>query len=228
MSMEHIHYIHTYRLLVHTLWTKNWTQCLEQLLTNRLHEQQNRYWSQYFQTLEIERETEFLSRQSPHSPIELSNRQAGTHTCTQKHKRDKRSFASILSLHKMGIQTLLIDSRFFLYSCVCHCSSSAHKQCPCSYALTHKLPSSFSQLCYSCWSCSSTTHHPSTHIRCYYPTSATNFHNPFLASSSSSSSSPLSPPHTTKNRIPREKINSTLLSVQFQKHTKPKTAPPKK
>jgi hypothetical protein len=129
----------------------------------------------------------------------------------------------------MGIQTLLTDSRFFLYSCVCHCSSSAHKQCPCSYALTHKLPSSFSQLCYSCWSCSSTTHHPSTHIRCYYPTSATNFHNPFLASSSSSSSSsPLSPPHTTKNRIPREKINSTLLSVQFQKNTKPKTAPPKK
>lgn len=128
----------------------------------------------------------------------------------------------------MGIQTLLTDSRFFLYSCVCHCSSSAHKQCPCSYALTHKLPSSFSQLCYSCWSCSSTTHHPSTHIRCYYPISATNFHNPFLASSSSSSSSPLSPPHTTKNRTPREKKNSTILSVQFQKHTKPKPPAPSK
>ncbi len=124
----------------------------------------------------------------------------------------------------MGIQTLLTDSRFFLYSCVCHGSSSAHKQCPCSYALTHKLPSSFSQLCYCCWSCSSTTHHPSTHIRCYYPTSATNFHNPFLASSSSSSSSsPLSPPHSTKKRIPRGKKNSKLLCPVPKTH---KTEPP--
>jgi hypothetical protein len=33
-------YIHTYSLLVLTLWAKNWTQFLEQVLTNRLHEQQ--------------------------------------------------------------------------------------------------------------------------------------------------------------------------------------------
>ncbi len=144
--------------------------------------------------------------QFPNWALKQTSRHTHSHTHAHKNTREtKSSFASILSLHKMGIQTLLIDSRFFLYSCVCHCSSSAHKQCPCSYALTHKLPSSFSQLCYCGWSCSSTTHHTSTHIRCYYPTAATNFHDPFLASSSSSSSSPLSPPHSTKNRIPRGK-----------------------
>jgi len=61
---------------------------------------------------------------------------------------------------------------------------------------------------------------PTTHIRCYYPTSATNFHNPFLASSS-----PLSPPHSTKNRIPRGKKNSTLLCPVPKTHKTEKTPP---
>lgn len=164
--MEHIHtFIHTYIPLVcsHTLGKKL------NIIFGASPYKQTSWAAKQISKLVLpnprnwERDRVFIKTvpQFPNWALKQTSRHTHSHThAHKKHKRDKRSFASILSLHKMGIQTLLTDSRFFLYSCVCHCSSSAHKQCPCSYAPTHKLPSSFSQLCYCCWSCSSTTHHP--------------------------------------------------------------------